>query len=84
MAGTEGGEPDENAAAIERLLEAPSRAAPALRAAVVLNAAAAIRVADDGTTLAEGVARAMASLEEGAARERLERLRGAAPFRTSG
>jgi anthranilate phosphoribosyltransferase len=83
MVGTEGGEPAENAAAIEGLFRAPADAAPALVSAVLLNAAAAIRVGTDGVDLAEAIAIARRSLEEGAALERLQRLRLASPFRTS-
>ncbi len=84
MAGTEGGEPAENAAAIAELFAAPTGAAIALRAAVLLNAAAAILVSGTVATFAEGVERATASLDEGQAFDRLERLRAASPFRTSG
>jgi anthranilate phosphoribosyltransferase len=82
--GTSGGEPGENAMAIEALFDAPGQAPAALRAAVLLNAAAAVRVADDQTTLREAVDRATASLDGGAALERLRRLRAATPVRTSG
>lgn len=83
MVGTEGGEPQENAEAIRALLVAPAKAPAALRAAVLLNAAAAIYVAGRGESLAEAVARAAAALDEGEAAERLDRLREAS-VRTSG
>ncbi len=83
MAGTDGGEPTENAAAIRGLLEQPAAAPAALRAAVLLNAAAAIHVAGEGTGLASALERARAALDDGAAAERLDRLRRAS-VRTSG
>jgi anthranilate phosphoribosyltransferase len=79
LAGLEGGEPEENAARIEELLERPALAAPALRSAVVLNAAAAIYVAGLAPTLHAGVDAAVTALESGKALERLEALRRAAP-----
>lgn len=79
LAGVEGGEPSENAGAITSLLESPRGAPSALRAAVLLNAAAAVAVADDHATLMDAVERVRAALDTGAAHERLERLRRAAP-----
>jgi anthranilate phosphoribosyltransferase len=78
LAGLEGGEPHENATKMMELLERPATAAPALRSAVVLNAAAAIYVAGIAPTLHAAVDAAMDSLQSGRARERLEALRGAA------
>jgi anthranilate phosphoribosyltransferase len=84
LRGTEGGEPGENAAAIEALLSNPGEAPAALRAAVVLNAGAAVAVSGRVATLAEGIAVAQASLDDGAAAARLDCLRRLVPIRTSG
>jgi anthranilate phosphoribosyltransferase len=65
------------AARIERLLGGQSDGDPAGRAAVVLNAAAAIYVAGLVATYAEGITRATAALDSGAGLRALERLRGA-------
>ncbi|PKL93526.1 MAG: anthranilate phosphoribosyltransferase, partial [Gemmatimonadetes bacterium HGW-Gemmatimonadetes-1] len=73
--GLEGGEPTENAARIEALLRAPDSATPAVRAAVLLNAAAAIHVGDDGGDFAQAVSRATEALINGSAAGRLEALR---------
>lgn len=73
--GLEGGEPEENARRLLDLLEAPRGAPVSLRAAVVLNAAAALYVSGLTPTLHAGVDAAMDSLESGRARERLEALR---------
>jgi anthranilate phosphoribosyltransferase len=73
--GLEGGEPAENAARIEALLRAPESAPPAVRAAVLLNAAAAIHVGDDGGDFAKAVSRATEALINGSAAGRLEALR---------
>lgn len=83
MRGTEGGEPAENAAAIERLLLSPIDAPEALRAAVLLNAGAAVAVSGTVTTLSEGITAARLALEGGRAAERLGRLRDLVPIRTS-
>ncbi|HEY4101559.1 MAG TPA: anthranilate phosphoribosyltransferase [Gemmatimonadales bacterium] len=77
--GLEGGEPGENAARIAHLFESPREAAPALRAAVILNAAAAAYVGGLAATLEDGIGVAMKALDSGSARERLEALRKAAP-----
>lgn len=77
LSGLEGGEPSDNAAAIAALLDDPGSAAPALRSAVLLNAAAALLVSGIADDLDEGVLRARESLERGNARERLESLRRA-------
>ncbi|MEO8478259.1 MAG: anthranilate phosphoribosyltransferase [Gemmatimonadota bacterium] len=84
LGGTEGGSPEANAAAIERLLNNPSAAPRALRSAVILNAAAAILVSGTVTDFARAAQQAMAALDEGKAAERLSALRAAAPLRTSG
>lgn len=73
--GLQGGSPEENAGVILRVLEGEERGAA--RAAVVLNAGAAIQVAEQAGSLEEGVARARESIESGAARETLEALRSA-------
>jgi anthranilate phosphoribosyltransferase len=72
-----GGEPEDNARRMERLLEGGG--ASAERCAVLLNAAAALYVSGRGWTLAEAVSRARASLESGAAMRALTALRLAAP-----
>jgi anthranilate phosphoribosyltransferase len=66
-----GGTPAENAAALRALLDG---AAGAYRDAVLLNAAAALIVADRAANLAEGVALARESIDSGAARDRLAAL----------
>ena len=75
--GLAGGEPAENAERIERLLGG-DRVPPAVRCAVLLNAAAGLYVSGAGWSFGEAVERAMASLESGAAAAVLERLRRAA------
>jgi anthranilate phosphoribosyltransferase len=72
-----GGEPEENARRVERLLGGHGAAAE--RCAVLLNAAAALYVSGRGWTLADAVGRARASLESGAAMRALAALRSAAP-----
>jgi anthranilate phosphoribosyltransferase len=66
-----GGDPAENARMLHSLL---GGAAGPMRDAVLLNAGAALWVADAVQTLAEGVLRAAESIDSGAARSRLERL----------
>jgi anthranilate phosphoribosyltransferase len=83
LRGTEGGEPAENAAAIEALLLDPAGAPAALRAAVLLNAGAAIAVSGQVNDLRAGIASAQTALESGAAMSRLRRLREVVPIRTS-
>lgn len=68
-----GGEPEENASIAREILE--GRRVGAARAAVELNAAAAFYVAGRVDGLEEGLELARASIEEGAARATLERLR---------
>jgi anthranilate phosphoribosyltransferase len=71
-----GGDPAENAAALEALL----RGAPGpYRDVVVLNAAAALIVAGRAASLREGAAIAARALDEGAALGVLTRLRAACP-----
>jgi anthranilate phosphoribosyltransferase len=66
-----GGSPAENAAAFRALL---SGAAGAYRDAVLLNAAAALMVADRVTSLKDGVALARESLDSGAAQRKVADL----------
>ena len=66
-----GGTPAENAAAFRALLDG---AKGAYRDAVLLNAAAALVVADRVQTLREGVDLARASIDSGAARAKIEAL----------
>jgi anthranilate phosphoribosyltransferase len=75
--GLAGGEPAENARCIERLLA--GERLPAIRCAVLLNAAAALYVSGNGWTLEEAARRAAEALDEGAAAAALQRLRKAAP-----
>ncbi len=72
-----GGEPKENAGRLERLLDRGDDTAG--RAAVLLNAGAAVYVAGLASTFEDGLDRARAALESGAARAALERLRRASP-----
>lgn len=75
--GLEGGEPAENAARIEALLRAPDRAPAALRAAVLLNAAAAVVVSGQAADWNDATEKATAALHGGGAAARLEALRAA-------
>ena len=76
--GLAGGEPAQNAERIERLL-AGGDGAPAVRCAVLLNAAAGLYVSGAGWTFQQAVERATRALESGAGMRVLERLRRAAP-----
>lgn len=67
-----GGSPAENAAAFRALLDGASGA---YRDAVLLNAAAALVVADKAPNLKEGVALARSAIDSGAARAKVEALR---------
>lgn len=67
-----GGTPSENATAFRALLDG---APGAYRDAVLLNAAAALVVADKAGTLTEGVALAKESIDSGAARSKVDALR---------
>ena len=67
-----GGTPSENAAAFRALLDG---APGAYRDAVLLNAAAALVVADKAGTLHDGVALARESIDSGAARSKVDALR---------
>ncbi len=66
-----GGSPEENAEAFRALLDGQ---AGAYRDAVLLNAAAALVIAEKAADLREGVAIAAQSIDSGAAREKLEGL----------
>ena len=70
-----GGFPDQNARRILEVLEGKDRGGA--RTATLMNAAAALRVADLVPDLAAGVTRAAEALDSGAARDRLQRLRAA-------
>ncbi len=70
-----GQEPEANARLIEALLA--GSLAGAARAAVALNAGAAIYLADRAPSLADGVAEAERAIDAGAGRDALERLRAA-------
>jgi anthranilate phosphoribosyltransferase len=72
-----GGEPEENAARVERLLEGGGSTVE--RCAVLLNAAAALYVSGNGWTLAESAERARHAMDGGGAAAVLSRLRSAAP-----
>lgn len=76
LEGLAGGTPEENGAAIRRLLEGAG-SARAVEAAVLLNAAAAIYVSGGAGTMAEAAESARTSLREGRAAERLAALRSA-------
>ena len=67
-----GGSPADNAAAFRALLDG---AAGAYRDAVLLNAAAALVVADRALTLMEGAEMARASIDSGAAKAKIAALR---------
>lgn len=82
--GLAGGDPADNARRIATMFADPTSAAPALRAAVIVNAAAAIYVAGLSSTWADAVDRATAALTDGRALARLEALRRASPVKTSG
>lgn len=66
-----GGAPEENAKAMMRLFDGETGA---YRDAVLLNAAAALMVADEVRSLTDGVARARAAIDEGRAKAAHEKL----------
>jgi anthranilate phosphoribosyltransferase len=70
-----GGSPDHNASVVAGVLQGEVRGVA--RAAVILNAAAAIYVAGSAETLEEGVRAAEAALDSRAGAQMLERLRAA-------
>jgi len=73
--GLAGGEPEENAELIRRILERKERSSG--RAACVLNAAAAIYVGEKAESLEDAVIAARSALDSGAALDALERLKDA-------
>ena len=77
IAAIRGGDPAENAAALEALLRGSQGA---YRDTVLLNAGAALVVAGRAETLADGIAQAARSLDDGAALAALDALRRAAPL----
>ncbi len=77
-----GGAPEENANRIAELLADPERD-PAGRAAILLNAAAALHLAGVAASIAEGVEAAAAALQDGSALHVLDDLRRATKFSTS-
>jgi anthranilate phosphoribosyltransferase len=79
--GLAGGEPADNAARIERVLEGEGKTVE--RCAVLLNAAAALYVSGNGWTLEESVERAREAMERGAGAAVLAGLRAAAPRESS-
>ena len=66
-----GGTPDENAAALRRLLDGEKGP---YRDIVLLNAAAALLVADKAETLADGIKLAASAIDSGCAKATLEKL----------
>jgi len=85
LAGLSGAEPPANAARIERLLGAgDSTGDEPGRAALLLNAGAALYVAGIAPSYEDGLARARSAIGAGRAHAALERLRRAAAPRTSG
>ncbi len=74
-----GGSPAENANELSAVLEARGR--PAYRDAVLLNAAAALVVADRAATLPEGVEMARESLASGAAMQAVQTLAQISPVK---
>ncbi|HXE58030.1 MAG TPA: anthranilate phosphoribosyltransferase [Gemmatimonadales bacterium] len=77
LASLAGGAPPENARRIEAVLGGSERGAA--RAAVLLNAAAAILVAGAEASFEAALERAGEALDSGAAKDALDRLRAAAP-----
>lgn len=75
-----GGTPEENAAALTALLDGKKSA---YRDIVVLNAAAALLVADKVTDLKSGAAMAQEAIDTGKAKEKLQQLIGVAPLATA-
>ncbi len=77
--GLAGGDPADNAAILDELLREPDAAAPALRSAVLLNAAAAIHVAGISRSFGAAVEAADAALRDGRAYARVRVLRTRRP-----
>jgi anthranilate phosphoribosyltransferase len=81
--GLQGAEPAQNASRIEEMLL--GKGSPAVRCAVLLNAAAALYISGRGWSFEESVDRSRAALEGGDGAAVLARLRAAAPaINTSG
>jgi anthranilate phosphoribosyltransferase len=77
-----GGEPEDNARIILSVLEGVERGGA--RTAVLMNAAAALYVADISTTIEDGIAAAAAAIDDGSALRALEALREASATNISG
>ena len=75
-----GGSPEQNAQELSALLDGAGR--PAYRNAVLLNAAAALLVAEKAADLPEGVAMARASIDSGAAMGAVQALARISPVKT--
>ncbi len=75
LEGLAGGDPEENAALIRRILEGKEQGSG--RSACVLNAAAAIYVGEEAPSLEDAVTVAESALDSGAALDALERLKDA-------
>lgn len=73
--GLEGGEPEDNAARVLAVLSGEARGVA--RSAVLLNAGAALYVADIAASLFDGVAAAAAAVDDGRAMAKLDALREA-------
>ena len=77
-----GGEPEENAQIILGVLDGGGRGGA--RTAVLMNAGAALYVADVSETIEDGIAAAAAAIDDGSALDALQNLREATGANTSG
>jgi anthranilate phosphoribosyltransferase len=77
-----GGEPEDNAKIIRSVLEGGHRGGA--RTAVLMNAGAALYVADIAETIEDGIAAAAAAIDDGSALDALQGLREATVANTSG
>ena len=77
-----GGEPEDNAGIILSVLEGDDRRGA--RTAVLMNAGAALYVADISDTIEDGIAAAAAAIDDGSALDALQGLREATGANTSG
>ena len=77
-----GGEPEDNAGIILSVLEGGDRRGA--RTAVLMNAGAALYVADISDTIEDGIAAAAAAIDDGSALDALQGLREATGANTSG
>ncbi len=77
-----GGEPEDNARIILSVLEGGERRGA--RTAVLMNAGAALYVADISDTIEDGIAAAAAAIDDGSALDALQGLREASGANTSG